>query len=91
MLPAGMLADERLAPRLKEVFGGTVISNGGFTGETAEQALVNGEADLISFGLPFLANPDLPKRLMTGAPLNMPDRSTFYGGNEKGYTDYSFL
>ena len=91
MLPAGMLADERLSPRVKEVFGGTVISNGGFTGETAEQALVNGEADLISFGLPFLANPDLPKRLMTGAPLNMPDRSTFYGGNEKGYTDYSFL
>lgn len=45
---------------------------------------------MISFGVPFLANPDLPERFAKGAPLNAPDPATFYGG-EHGYTDYPFL
>jgi N-ethylmaleimide reductase len=46
---------------------------------------------MVSFGVPFLANPDLPARLSKGAPLNAPDPATFYGGNGKGYTDYPLL
>ena len=48
----------------------------------------HGFADLVSFGEAFLANPDLPRRLAMGAPLNTPDRNTFYGGGTRGYTDY---
>jgi N-ethylmaleimide reductase len=65
--------------------------NGGFDGATAEAALAAGNGDLVSFGATFLANPDLPARLRTGAPLNTPDRDTFYGGTAKGYTDYPAL
>ena len=48
-------------------------------------------ADLVAFGRLFLANPDLPERLIRNAPLNEPDESTFYGGGPRGYTDYPFL
>jgi N-ethylmaleimide reductase len=48
-------------------------------------------ADLLAFGRPFIANPDLTRRLRENAALNKPDRTTFYGGAEKGYTDYPFL
>jgi N-ethylmaleimide reductase len=48
-------------------------------------------AELVAFGVPFLANPDLPKRLEMNAPLNAPDSATFYGGSAKGYTDYPVL
>lgn len=47
-------------------------------------------ADLIAFGVPFLANPDLVRRYRENLPLNAADRATFYGGNETGYTDYPF-
>ncbi len=81
----------RLTPKLRAAFGGMVIANGGYDRERAERMLEAGEADLVSFGVPFLANPDLPERLRSGAPLNEPDRATFYGGTEKGYTDYPAL
>lgn len=79
---------ERLTPRLKAVFGGPVIANGGYDREKAERVLATGEADLVSFGTAFLANPDLPARLRSGAELNQPDPATFYGGDARGYTDY---
>lgn len=69
----------------------TVIANAGYTRETAEQELEKGIAKIISFGVPFIANPDLVKRFELKAELNEPDRATFYGGNEKGYTDYPSL
>jgi N-ethylmaleimide reductase len=50
-----------------------------------------GDADLVSFGRLFLANPDHPERFKKGALLNEPDEKTFYGGDERGYTDYPFL
>jgi N-ethylmaleimide reductase len=84
-LPAGTAP---LAPRLKEAFGGPLIVNGGYTRALAEAAIASGEADLVSFGAPFLANPDLPQRLAQDAPLNPPDPATFYGGDARGYTDY---
>jgi N-ethylmaleimide reductase len=82
---------EWLTPRLKQAFGGPVIANGGFTGELADDAIQQGYADAVSFGVPFLANPDLPARLRVGAELNTPDPSTFYSGDAKGYVDYPVL
>ena len=67
---------------------GLVIANGGYSAEQAEHEIVSGRADLVSFGTLFIANPDLPERFHSGAPLMKPDRSTMYGGGEHGYTDY---
>lgn len=75
----------------KKKFNGIFISAGGYTPESAEQALEEHKADAIMFGRWFIANPDLPERIAKGAALNKYDRSTFYGGDEKGYTDYPFL
>ncbi len=69
---------------------GAWMLNNAYTFELANQSLADG-ADLIAFGRPFIANPDLGLRLKQNSPLNEPDRSTFYGGLEKGYTDYPFL
>jgi N-ethylmaleimide reductase len=68
-----------------------LMTNGGFTLERANEYLREGWADLISFGVAAIANPDLVERFRTASPLNTPDPSTFYGGGEKGYTDYPFL
>ena len=62
-----------------------------FTPETAEAALGEGIADLVAFGQPFLANPDLVARIAAGAALNAPDYNTFYAPGEAGYTDYPVL
>jgi len=82
-----------LAPlaTLRQEFHGPFIANGGFTRDTATRALQDGIADAVAFGRLFLANPDLPERFRSNAPLNTPDESTFYGGAEKGYTDYPAL
>ena len=64
--------------------------NNGFDGKLAEEALAHG-ADLVAFGKWFISNPDLVQRLRDGAPLNVPDKATFYGGGAKGYTDYPTL
>ena len=81
----------RISPVLKAIFRGPFIANGGYDGETGNAAIAGRRADLVAFGVPFLANPDLPERLRAGAPLNAPDRATFYGGDEHGYTDYPVL
>lgn len=76
---------------LKRRFGGTYIANGGYDAERAAKAIDAGEADLVSFGATFLANPDLVERFKQGAPLNEADKATFYQGEERGYTDYPTL
>jgi len=76
---------------LRMVYPGTLIYAGKYTAERGEQALAEGWADLIGFGRPFIANPDLPERLRTGAALNPPDRATFFGGGAAGFTDYPTL
>ncbi|MDR8727553.1 N-ethylmaleimide reductase [Burkholderia pseudomultivorans] len=63
---------------------------GGFTRENAQQILADGNGGLVAFGRMFIANPDLPERPRTGAPLNRYDRTPFYGGDARGYTDYPF-
>jgi len=73
---------------LKQRFGGTYIANGGYTADRAEAALIAGEADMIAFGTPFIANPDLVERIRHGDPWTAPDPATFYQGEARGYTDY---
>ena len=85
-------AKEGVGPKeLRKFFRGTVISAGGFDRTSGEQAIAEGWADAIAFGVPFLSNPDLPERLRKNLPLNAPDESTFYASGPKGYTDYPFL
>ena len=69
---------------------GAWMVNNGYEQALAEKAVAEG-ADLVAFGVPFLANPDLVARLRNSSPLNQPDKATFYGGGAKGYTDYPVL
>ena len=89
------LGEPRLGPALKRAFGGVLIANQGFDLATAQAEIAAGNADAVAWGQLFIANPDLPARLRSGAPLNTPDASTFYlppGGDPTvGYTDYPAL
>ncbi|MBK1889680.1 alkene reductase [Undibacterium sp. 14-3-2] len=76
---------------LRAAFPGTLICCGGYSAAEAEALINSGLADAVAFGRPYIANPDLVERFAAGAELNTPDRSTFYGGEEKGYTDYPTL
>jgi N-ethylmaleimide reductase len=80
-----------LKASLRAAFKGVFILAGGFNHDDAEAALRAGRADLIAFGRPFLANPDLVARLRAGMPLNPPDMATFYTPGAHGYTDYPAL
>lgn len=82
------LAIQNVARHYRPQYHGTIIINSGFTREAAEKVLSQGDADLVAFGVPFISNPDLVERFKTDAPLNPPDKSTFYTPGEKGYTDY---
>ncbi len=82
--------DDWFAPKLKAAFGGVYIANEGFTFESADKVVREGLVDAVAFGRLFIANPDLPERFASGAPLNDPDPSTFYAPTSKGYTDYPF-
>lgn len=75
----------------RPLYKGNLMVAGGYSLEKANTVLRQGLADLVSFGRPFLANPDLVNRFRKRARLNTPDTSTFYGGNEKGYIDYPTL
>ncbi|WP_075221901.1 alkene reductase [Acuticoccus yangtzensis] len=76
---------------LRTHFDGGYVANNGYTRQMAIDVVASGRADAVAFGRDFIANPDLPKRLELNAPLNEQDRDTFYGGDERGYTDYPFL
>jgi N-ethylmaleimide reductase len=75
----------------RPIFTGTIISAGGYDRELGNAVLAAGDADLVAYGRLFIANPDLPERFAINAPLNTPDRLSFYGGDERGYTDYPSL
>lgn len=76
---------------LRRSFRGTYIANNGYTRDMAAEAVSSGKADLVAFGRSFISNPDLVERFRLNAPLNEPDRATFYGGDTRGYTDYPSL
>ncbi len=76
--------------RLRKIFKGRIIAAGGFEPETAKEIVEKGDADAVAFGRHFVSNPDLPKRIKLGVPLNDYDRDTFYTFDARGYTDYPF-
>lgn len=80
-----------VTPYFRKIYKGTLITNGGYDHPKGDSILASGDADLVSFGKLFIANPDLPKRFELDAPLNTPDPKTFYAPDAKGYTDYPFL
>ena len=75
---------------LRDAYEGLYMANNGYDKDRAQTALTNGDVDLVAFGVPFLANPDLVERYKSNLPLNEADQVTFYGGDETGYTDYPF-
>jgi N-ethylmaleimide reductase len=94
----GTVRDEQFDPRwdaiierLRGDFKGVLMLAGGYDQQSAEQALQEGRADLIAFGRPFIANPDLPARFLGNHRLNAADASSFFGGDERGYIDYPAL
>ena len=87
----GRWAATSIGTLFRDKFPGQIIAAGGYTGELAESAIAAGDVDAIAFGRNFIANPDLPKRLASGGELNQYHRDSFYGGTEKGYTDYPFM
>lgn len=73
----------------RKSFKGVLISAGGYDSVSAKQAVESGKVDAVAFGRYFISNPDLPERIKAGIEFTKYDRNTFYGGTEKGYTDYS--
>ena len=84
-------AIQEVAKHFRKIYQGNIIINRGFNKEIATKVLEDDDADLVSFGVPFIANPDLVKRYQTNATLNTPNKETFYTPSEIGYTDYPFL
>jgi 2,4-dienoyl-CoA reductase-like NADH-dependent reductase (Old Yellow Enzyme family) len=82
---------DRIGPQLKAAFGGIYVANEGLDQASGQQLLRAGEADAVAYGRLFIANPDLPRRFATGAPLNALDPQTLYAPGAKGYTDYPAL
>lgn len=81
----------RIVANMRQAFDGAFIANGEFSPEEASEWVASGKADAIAFGRPFIANPDFPARIAQEGPYNQPNRDTFYGGNQVGYTDYPAL
>jgi N-ethylmaleimide reductase len=81
----------RVSPHIRTNYRGAMIGNGGYDLKTGNEAIASGAVDLVSYGVLFLANPDLPVRFQRGTELNQPQQATFYGGDSKGYTDYPTL
>ena len=91
-LETGTVQIERVTQLFRPMFRGAVITNGGYDKARATAALDGSLADLVSFGVPYVANPDLVARLRRDPPpLNAPDPATFYAEGPGGYTDYPFL
>ena len=80
-----------VTPAIRKAYRGTLIVNGGYDAAKAEQALADDAADLVAFGVPFLANPDFVRRVRKGAAFNQPDWATLYTDGDKGYSDYPVL
>ena len=76
---------------LRKHFNNAYMANLGYDKARGNAAIASGQADVIAYGVPFIANPDLVERYRTDAPLNEADANLFYGGTDKGYTDYPFL
>jgi 2,4-dienoyl-CoA reductase-like NADH-dependent reductase (Old Yellow Enzyme family) len=80
-----------VSPAVRKVYSGRIVLNSDYDGTSGAARLAEGVADAISFGRPFIANPDLVERIAGEAPLNTPDFRTFYSQGPEGYTDYPAL
>ena len=87
----GPQLDDEFRKHLRETFPGVIVGAGNYSVAKAERLLDAGFIDAAAFGRAFISNPDLPARLRSGAPLNPPEKETFYGGDHEGYTDYPSL
>ncbi len=87
----GPVLDQAFRQQLRAAFTGTLICCGGYSAAEADALIESGLADAVAFGRPFIANPDLVARFASGAALNRADRTTWYGGDAAGYTDYPSL
>ena len=87
----GPVLTDEFRRQLRDAFSGTLICCGAYSAAEAEELIGKGLTDAVAFGRLYIANPDLVERFAAGAELNKPDRSTFYGGDERGYTDYPAL
>jgi N-ethylmaleimide reductase len=76
---------------LRRRFRGSYLANNRYSKDMAEEALNSGRADLVSFGRPFIGNPDLVQRMRDGSPLVDAPKETYYGGDQKGYSDWPTL
>ncbi|MBU2961554.1 alkene reductase [Citreicella sp. C3M06] len=85
------LAEGESITALRALFDGLYMANNGYDRQMAQDAVTSGAADLVAFGRPFIANPDLVDRLQRGAPLNTGDQASYYGGGASGFTDYPTL
>ncbi len=81
----------RLSPVVRKAFDGVLIANDSITPAEGADLIAKGEADAVSFGRLYIANPDLAQRIRTGAPLNELNKATIYGSDATGYTDYPTL
>ena len=90
-IEGGGTADAFDFAAMRKLFKGAYIANLSYDKTRGNAAIGSGYADAIAYGVPFIANPDLVERFKKDAPLNEADSKTFYGGTEKGYTDYAFL
>ena len=88
---AGAVPTEPVSPAMRPLYSGRILLNSDYDGPSARERLAEGVADGISFGRPFISNPDLVHRLAVAAPLSPGDVSTFYSGHAKGYVDYPAL
>lgn len=88
---AGSIPTEPVSPAMRPIYSGKILLNSDYDGSSARERMAEGIADGISFGRPFISNPDLVHRLALGAPLSDGDASTFYSGGAEGYVDYPGL
>ena len=86
----GELEGDVITP-IRKAYEGTLVTNMGYTAGEADREIAAGTIDAVAFGVPYLANPDLPERFAKGADLNEPDPSKFYAPGPKGYNDYPAL
>ena len=82
--------EAELARVVRRHYRGALILNGGFDREAGEAAVQSGLGDAIAYGVPFIANPDLPRRFLLNAPLNQAEEARFYSEGPEGYIDYPF-
>jgi 2,4-dienoyl-CoA reductase-like NADH-dependent reductase (Old Yellow Enzyme family) len=88
---AGAIPSQPVSPAMLQLYSGRIVINSDYDWADARQRIADGSADVVSIGRLFISNPDLVRRIATGAPLNEGDASTYYSGGAAGYVDYPML